>query len=84
MDPKFIKLLESLKESLADVQSMATAEVNKANQKVMDEGTDDEKKLISGINERLERAMKSGNKDEAQQIIKELKKILDGNPDNSK
>lgn len=84
MDHKFIKSLESLKESLADVQSMATAEVNKANQKVMDEGTDDEKKLISGINERLERAMKSGNKDEAQQIIKELKKILDGNPDNSK
>jgi hypothetical protein len=84
MDPNFIKTLDSLKENLVAVQSMATAEVNKANQKVMDEGTEEEKKMISSINGRLERAMKSGDKDEAQKIINELKKILDGNPDNSK
>lgn len=84
MDPNFIKTLDSLKGNLVAVQSMATAEVNKANQKVMDEGTEEEKKMISSINGRLERAMKSGDKDEAQKIINELKKILDGNPDNSK
>jgi len=84
MDPNFIKTLDSLKENLVAVKSMATAEVNKANQKVMDEGTEEEKKMISSINRRLERAMKSGDKDEAQKIINELKKILDGNPDNSK
>ena len=84
MDPNFIKTLDSLKENLVAVQSMATAEVNKANQKVMDEGTEEEKKMISSINGRLERAMKSGDKYEAQKIINELKKILDCNPDNSK